>query len=168
MTLFGPIFEALNGAAVRYVVVGGVAVVLHGHVRATVDLDLIIDLSPDEARKAIDVLLGLGLRPSPPVDAIEFADPVVRERWIQEKGMQVFSLRDPDDPFRSVDLFTRSPIEFDELLSRSEIVDLGTQAVRVASIPDLISLKRTAGRTQDFADIEKLEAILHERRKNDE
>ena len=168
MTLFGPIFEALSGAAVRYVVVGGVAVVLHGHVRATVDLDLIIDLSPDEARKAVEALSGLGLRPSAPVDAMDFADPEVRERWIEEKGMQVFSLRDPADPFRTVDLFTRSPIEFEELWSRSEIVDLAKQAVRVASIPDLISLKRTAGRTQDLADIEKLQAILDERRKSDE
>jgi hypothetical protein len=42
-------------AEVRFVVVGGVAVVLHGHLRATKDLDLILDLAPDEVRKAIRV-----------------------------------------------------------------------------------------------------------------
>ena len=39
MSLFEPIFEALNRQNVRYVVVGGVAVVLHGHARLTADLD---------------------------------------------------------------------------------------------------------------------------------
>ncbi|MGH2728245.1 MAG: DUF6036 family nucleotidyltransferase [Actinomycetota bacterium] len=168
MPLFEPILQALNRALVRYVVVGGVAVVLHGHIRSTVDLDLIIDLSPDEARSAIDVLVELGLRPSVPVDAMDFADPVVRGRWIEEKGMLVFSLRDPNDAFRHVDVFTRSPIDFEELWSRSDVVQLSGLAVRVASIPDLISLKRAAGRAQDLADIEKLEIILRERRNQDE
>ena len=163
MAVFEPIFGALNRAEVRYVVVGGVAVVLHGHVRATVDLDLVIDLSPDEARKAIEVLLSLGLRPAVPVEAIDFADPDIRARWVSDHGMLVFPMRDPNDPFRHVDVFTRSPIEFEELMSRSEVVQLHGQVVRVASIPDLISMKRTAGRSQDLADIEKLEAIIRER-----
>jgi len=50
--LFEPIFEALNSAQVRYIVVGGVATVLHGFARLTADLDLIVDLQPVEARKA--------------------------------------------------------------------------------------------------------------------
>jgi len=45
VAIFAPVFEALNGARVRYVVVGGVAVVLHGHARLTTDLDLVVDLA---------------------------------------------------------------------------------------------------------------------------
>ena len=59
MPLFEPVLEALNARDVRYVVVGGVAVVLHGHARLTADLDLAVDLSPGQASKAIDALMDL-------------------------------------------------------------------------------------------------------------
>lgn len=53
MNPFGPIFRALNEAEVRYVIVGGLATVLHGHTRLTLDIDLVVDLEPSEAKKAI-------------------------------------------------------------------------------------------------------------------
>ncbi len=163
MSLLEPLFEALNRAHVRYVVVGGVATVLHGFARLTADVDLVVDLAPREARKAIETLVGIGLRPRPPVDAVAFADSVVRESWIRDKGMRVFSLWDPTQPMREVDLFVEHPIEFEGLFARAEIVPLDTTTVRVASIPDLIALKRLASRPQDLADIEALEAILQTR-----
>ncbi len=125
MALFEPVFEALNRAGVRYVVVGGVAVVLHGHPRLTADLDLAIDLSPAEARKAIEALVGLGLRPRAPVDPAGFADPAVRARWVGERGMRVFSLVDPFDPLRVVGLFAENPVDFEGLWARSETMALG-------------------------------------------
>lgn len=133
MTLFEPIFDALNEAQVRYVVVGGVAVVLRGNARLTADLDIAVDLDPDQAGKAIRALTSLGLRPRIPVDAAEFSDPAARESWARDKGMTVFTLADPDDPFRSVDLFIENPIDFEELWARSDIVDLDSTEVRVAS-----------------------------------
>ena len=69
MSLFEPIFAALENGAVRYVVVGGVATVLHGYARLTADVDLIVDQNPDEARKAIRVLVALGFVPRAPVNA---------------------------------------------------------------------------------------------------
>jgi nucleotidyltransferase AbiEii toxin of type IV toxin-antitoxin system len=159
---FEDTIAALNRADVRYVVVGGVAVVLHGHIRVTFDLDLVVDLTPPEARKAIEALMAAGLRPRVPEDAIRFADPAVRERWIQQKGMTVFSLWDPQDPTRSADLFVEEPIEFEVLWSRSLVLSLESTEVRVASIPDLIEMKRAAGRPHDLADIQALEAILEE------
>jgi hypothetical protein len=163
VALFEPIFEALERARVRYVVVGGVAVVLHGHPRLTADLDLAVDLSPEEARKAIDALVGLGLRPRAPVDPAGFADPAVRGRWVSERGMRVFSLVDPRDPLRVVDLFAENPVDFEELWVRAETMAVGRTSVRVASIEDLIRLKRLAGRPEDELDIEALEAIRERR-----
>jgi hypothetical protein len=168
VSLFEPIFEALNRDIVRYVVVGGMAVVLHGYARLTADLDLAVDLSPPEAGRAVDALVRLGFRPSAPVEPAGFADPSVRSRWINEKNMQVFSMRDPGNPMRQVDLFTRNPIEFEGLWERSELLELAEVTVRVASIPDLIQLKRFAGRPQDMTDIEALEAILERREADDE
>lgn len=162
MPIFEPMFRALNDAGARYIVVGGVAVVLHGHVRLTTDLDLIIDLEPGEARRTLQVLVGLGLRPRAPVDPLDFADREVREGWIRDKGMRVFTMVDVLGR-REVDIFTETPIPFDELWSRSVELDLSSTTVRVASIPDLIYLKRLVGRTIDLTDIENLEAILRAR-----
>lgn len=164
MSLFEPIFEALNSAEVRYVVVGGLATVLHGYARLTADVDLVVELEPPQARKTVEVLLGLGLKPRVPVRALDFADADIRNSWIREKGMQVFSMVDQANPMRVVDLFVDHPIPFEELWARSESIALTNVAVRVASIPDLVHLKRRASRPQDLLDIEALEVI--ERRKS--
>ena len=159
MSLFEPIFQALEEAEARYVVVGGVATVLHGYARLTTDVDLIIDLDPTEARKVLGVLTRLGFEPRAPVAAEDFADPEKRESWIRTKHMRVFSLLDRRNPMRAVDLFVEHPINFDALFGRSELVDLDTTVVRIASLDDLILLKRIAGRPQDLLDIEELEQI---------
>jgi len=163
MGLFEPVFDALNERGVRYVVVGGVAVVLHGHARLTADLDLAVDLSPSSARDTLEALVGLGLRPRAPVDASGFADLETRSRWIEEQGMRVFSMWDPNNAMRQVDLFVENPIDFEELWANARSVDVGHSAARIASIPDLIRLKQMAARPQDALDIEALEAIMRRR-----
>ena len=162
MSFFEDFFKVLNDDGVRYVVVGGVAVVLHGHPRMTADIDLVIDLNPSEAKLAIRSLTGMGLRPRVPVEPVDFADPERRQRWIDERGMMVFNLYDPKDPLRSVDLFVQPPIPFDELWSRSRLIALPSVKVRVASIQDLIQMKEGTGRSLDSADIEALEALRDE------
>ena len=157
MSLYEPLFTAL--ADVRYVVVGGLAVVLHGHARLTADVDLIVDLSPDEAAKAMRALESTGLRPRAPVRGSDFADPTVRRAWVEEKGMRVFSLWDPRNPLREVDVFVECPVPFEGLYSRAELMPLGETHIRVASIADLIALKRMAARPEDLADIVALEAL---------
>ena len=76
----GAIIRSLNDAEVRYLVVGGLAVVAHGYVRYTRDTDLVVQLKPANVHKAMAVLRGLGYQPLVPVDAREFADPVIRAR----------------------------------------------------------------------------------------
>jgi hypothetical protein len=160
MALFEPIFRALDTAGVRYVTVGGVAVVLHGYARLTADLDLAVDLAAEPAAAAIEALTSIGLHPRAPVDARDFADASARRRWSEQQGMTVFSMWDPNDPLRSVDLFVANPIDFEDLWTRSEVVDLAGTPARIASIPDLIRLKKIAARPLDLDDIQALEQIL--------
>ena len=164
MSVFEPIFQILNTAGVRYVVVGGLATVLHGYARLTADVDLAVDLAPEEATKMIQALVAKGFRPQVPVLAEEFANPAVREVWLREKHMRAFSLVDPTNPMRVVDLLLKPEVPFEELLARSQEVMLNRTKVRIASIDDLIALKRHAGRPQDLADIEQLETIRRQKR----
>lgn len=158
MRHFEPIFEILEGAGVRYVVVGGVAVNLHGHQRFTKDLDLVLDLAGERLLGGLRALREAGYRPSLPVRVEDFADPAVRERWIREKNMRVFQMYH-DGRRVTVDIMVSIPVPFDELWSRAEEVRLERTTVKVASIEDLIRMKRDAGRTQDLTDIEALETI---------
>lgn len=159
MSVFEPIFQILNTAGVRYVVVGGLATVLHGYARMTADVDLAVDLAPEEAIKMIRALVGKGFRPQVPVPPEAFADPDAREVWLRDKHMLAFSLVDQVNSMRVVDLLLKPDVPFEELLARSEEVALNNTTVRIASVDDLIALKRHAGRPQDLADIQQLEAI---------
>jgi hypothetical protein len=154
------IFGALNEAAVDYVVVGGLAVILHGYLRATADLDLAIGLSPENAQRGMQALASIGLRPRLPVALQDFADPAKRADWIDNRNMLVFPLWDPANPLRSVDVFINEPIAFDQLSGQAVIKDLNGVSVPVACIAHLIEMKRIANRPRDLEDIDKLQQIL--------
>ena len=157
--IYDDVFAALHAAGVRYVVVGGVAVALQGHLRATVELDLVVDLSEEQALAAVTALSGLGLQPRLPVAAADFANAEIRERWVQDRNLQVFSLFDPQNPLREVDLFATEPVPLHALLADATVVDVVGVPVAVASRRQLIDMKRRAGRPQDLADVAALEEL---------
>jgi len=159
VSFYIPIFKLLNKEDVKYVVVGGIATILHGYVRATADIDLVVDLQTDEATKVIDTLSIAGFKPKIPVQAIEFVDKAKRKQWIEDKGMQVFSMYNPEQPALKIYLFIEYPIPFNELWQHSVVMDLGETTVRVCSIDDLVTMKQQAGRHKDLADIEQLTKI---------
>ena len=153
------IFAALSQHGARYLVVGGVAVVLHGHPRFTADLDLVLALDPDNLRAAIAALRSLGYRPRAPVSLDDLLEPSVRARWIEEKGLTVLSLWSEELPVTEVDLFVAEPFPFSAAYDRALRADLGVVRVPVASLADLIALKRAAGRPKDLEDVLALEEI---------
>jgi predicted nucleotidyltransferase len=162
--MFEELLAYLEQADVRFVVVGGVAVVVQGYARMTADIDLVIDLESTNVRRAVDSLTARGLRPLLPVNPADFADEEKRRDWVENRNVQVFSMRDERNPLITVDLFAREPIPFEELWSRADVVLLGGRSIRVASIEDLIRMKRSAARPQDAIDVERLEQIARKRR----
>jgi hypothetical protein len=151
------IIRALNDAGVRYLIAGGLAVVAHGYTRVTQDLDLILDLSDENARRAVAVFAGLGYRPTAPVAIELFIDPAVRAQWIREKGLTVFSLFSAVHPTVVVDLFVEAPLDFASGYPAAPRMELlPNLPAAFISYPDLLRLKRQAGRPQDLLDIEKL------------
>jgi hypothetical protein len=103
----------MRDARVRYLVAGGIAVNAHGYVRLTYDVDLVIQLKPENIEPAFKALADLGYRPTVPVTAEQFADEANRARWIREKGMQVLNFHSElHRPF-TVDVFVSEPFDFD-------------------------------------------------------
>ena len=139
---YGDVFERLEHERVRYVVVSGMAVVLHGYVRPIADLDIVIDPAPDEARRAMYALVLSGFVPSLPLPL-----------------SAVTVMRMFDRSQREVDVFVRYHIPFDELWAHSENVRVGEHVARVASLDHLLKAKQITGRPHDLLDVEGLLAL---------
>ena len=131
---------ALNRAGSKYLVIGGIACVLHGYVRATTDLDILIERTPENARKVLAALDEWGWG-----HASEWQAAEILKRPITVIG---------DDP--AVDIFTVAwSVNYADAVTRSSVVEVEGVAIPLIGIDDLIATKRT-DRPLDTADIEAL------------
>jgi predicted nucleotidyltransferase len=153
------VFKALEENKVRYLVVGGVALVLHGVVRLTGDLDLMIDLETANVELFLKTMTLIGYKPKLPVKAAEFADPQKRASWITEKSMKVFPFIHEKDDYKIIDVFPENPIPFSKAYGDRQKITAGKLNIAVISFDDLIALKTLSGREQDKKDIEMLREI---------
>lgn len=153
------VFRKLGEKKVRYAVAGGVALVLHGVVRMTADLDLIVDLSPDNLKIFVSAMTELGLKPRLPVKAEDFADLEIRESWIKEKGMKIFTFYHPERQINQVDIFVEEFIKFSEIEKETVWIRARDITIPIVSLSHLKRLKEISGRPQDMADIEAIEEL---------
>jgi hypothetical protein len=157
LSSFESIARVLESAGVRYLVAGGLAVNAHGVLRFTKDLDLVVELVPDNIVRAFEAIARLGYRPSVPISAAQFSDKRLREGWIAEKGMQVLQFWSEFHRETPIDVFVDEPFEFDEEYQRALLKPLHSSIpVHFVSLATLIEMKRRAGRPQDLSDIEQL------------
>lgn len=153
------LFRALNKSGVDYVVVGGVALVLHGVIRLTADLDLIVHLEEKNLTRFVEIMEELGFKTKAPVQAMSFVDPEMRRKFAEEKNMIVFSFYHLKEAVSLVDVFVNEPVDYRALKTRAVKIQSGDTAIPIASIDDLIALKRISGRPQDMADIAALQEV---------
>ena len=154
------IFKKLNQHKIDYLVVGGLAVNFHGIPRMTYDLDLMILLQSDNILKTVSFLGKLGYRPRVPVDPRELADPEKRKIWIKEKNMKAFTFYSDKHPLGEIDLLIATPFPYPQLKERALFIEIQGVPIPVISIPDLIRLKRKAGRKQDLSDVQLLKKVF--------
>ena len=157
-TDFIGLFTLLAAARIRFVVVGGLALLLHGLDRLTADVDLAIDLSTDAALEAVRALTRGGYRAMAPVDPVSLANPELRREWQTTRNMKVFSFWDTTNTRPTVDVMLAPVVSFDELWADAALTSIGGIEVRIASVRHLIRMKEAAGRPQDLADLERLRA----------
>lgn len=153
------LFEKLNCSNVDYVVVGGVALVLHGVVRLTADLDIMVHLEERNLSKFVNIMNELGYRPKVPVKSEELISAKNREAWINDKNMKVFSFFHTQSPINLVDVFVEEPVDYGQIKSEAVIIMSGSISIPVVSVKNLIRLKEISGRPQDIADIAALKEI---------
>ena len=154
------IVRALNAANVRYLIAGELAVVAHGYVRFTADIDLILDLEPANVKHAVAAFKCLGYRPRAPVELDDFADPAKRAQRVRDEGLTVFSLYSSVHLATEIDLFVDVPLDFDEgyrTAARMEVAP-GAGATFIG-LQELLRLKQLAGRAQDLLDLDRLKAL---------
>ena len=150
---------SLNRHKVRYLLVGGMAVVAHGYGRMTYDIDLVIRLTPTNIRNAFAALAELGFKPRLPVTAAEFANQRIRARWIRDKNMVVLNFFQRSGDPLTVDLFVAEPFSFAPAFAKAEVSSVNGIPFRFVDIHTLIQMKRAAGREVDLEDVRHLEKL---------
>jgi hypothetical protein len=152
------IVRALNGAGVKYLVVGGLAVNAHGYVRLTQDVDLVLQLVPENTERGLNALLEAGWQLAIPVKPEDFADSATRECWRVEKHMIVLKLWSDVHRRTPIDIFIYEPFDFSKEFARARHLEVAAGVLApVVSLDTLISMKKSAGRPLDLIDIQELE-----------
>lgn len=147
------VIHALERAHIRYVLVGGYAVALHGAVRGTVDLDFVIALEQSQFEALERALHTIGLVPRLPVTAAEVFQ--FREEYIHRRNLVAWSFINPDNPLEVVDILITHDADAMQTVTK-QVDSLG---IRIASIDELIAMKRVSDRPQDREDIKALEKL---------
>lgn len=137
----GKIAQILKSTEAKYCLLGGLAVVLHGYIRATRDVDFLVEgLDSWEPILLEAKSLGLELRE--------------QDKELADEGL--LFLRGLQDPSFGVDLLRVESTFEHELLGRTESHSVDNVDIPVIALEDLILLKLSVGRPQDDADAEAL------------
>ena len=160
------IVRALNAAKAQYLIVGGLAVNAHGYERFTRDVDLVIGLQRENILRALRALQAIGYNMRIPVTPEQFADPALRDQWRREKNMVMLQLWSDSHRRTPIDIFVYEPFDFAKELARAlRLPVFGSEIAPIVSYAALLKLKKTAGRSQDLTDIEKLRKLAPYRKK---
>ena len=127
---------------------------LHGAICGTVDIDLVINIDKAQFLKAEQALSVIGLQPRLPVSAAEVFD--FRAEYIQNKNLTAWSFYNPVNPLEVVDIIITHDLKKIQTINKK----VDRLNIKLASIPDLIAMKKQVGRPQDIEDVKALEKLL--------
>lgn len=140
---FKEFIQSLNASGVRYLVVGGYAVALHGHPRYTKDIDIWIESTTENAQRLVQALDRFGFGSL----GLEAADFLVADQVVQL-----------GNPPNRIDLLNRLPgVDFESCYAARVQVAIDDVPIHFIDLDNLKKNKRATGRHQDLADVENLE-----------
>jgi hypothetical protein len=153
MSFLARVGAALEAAGVRYALVGGYAVALHGAVRGTVDVDVILAWDARSLRTAVEALKGIGLVSRLPITADDVFR--FRDEYINNRNLIAWNFYNPGDLTEQLDIVISTDLKGKKV----QAIQTAEGTLRVLSRKDLIAMKRASGRPQDLADVEALEKL---------
>jgi hypothetical protein len=140
---FQDFIECLNKNRVKYILVGGYAVIIRGYSRSTGDMDIWVEKSQENYQKILHAIITFGLP--------HFAIP--KEQFFS-KDFDVFSFGRP--PY-AIELLTEvKGLDFDTAFEKATIETINELQVKVVHLNHLIAAKKAAGRFKDLNDLENL------------
>jgi hypothetical protein len=137
----------------RYAVVGGYAVALHGAVRGTVDVDIAVAWNLKSLRNAEQALVDMGLLSRLPISAEDVFR--FRDEYVGNRNLIAWSFYNPENLTEQVDIV----ITYDLKGKRTRRIDTADGPVQILSLKNLIEMKRSSGRPQDLEDAGALERL---------
>ena len=153
MPFLNRVCAALADKGVRYAVVGGCAVALHGAVRGTIDVDIALAWNLKSLRAAEQVLTEIGLVSRLPVHADDVFQ--FRDEYVQNRNLIDWNFFNPDNLTEQVDIV----ITYDLKGKKVGTIDTAGGPIRILSRRGLVDMKRASGRPQDLEDIKALEKL---------
>lgn len=142
---FQEFLRSLNSNKVEYLLIGGYAVILNGHIRNTNDLDVCVSDNPENAKRVVKALVEFG-----------FAVPDLDESLFT-KPKSVVRMGFP--PIKIEIINYLKGVSFQDAYRDRKAIRVGDLDISLINIDDLIANKRSVGRFQDLADVENLEKL---------
>jgi hypothetical protein len=144
--------STLDEAQVPYAIVGGYAVALHGAIRGTVDVDIVIQWSFENLERVEKALKRIGLVSLIPITAKSLFQN--RDEYIQNRNLIAWNFYDPSNPINQVDIVINYDLKQD---TKKVKTSLGT--IPILSLEELIKMKEASGRPQDLEDVKALRKL---------
>jgi hypothetical protein len=144
------VVDSFERYKLKYSLVGGYALALHGLVRATMDIDFVICLRLKDFELAEAALLEVGLKARLPIRAQDIIK--MRQEYIEKRNLMAWSFVDYDNPARQVDILITKDLRDLEV----ERLKVGGKKFFVVSLAELLRMKTESGRPQDLVDIKNI------------
>ncbi len=148
----------LTNAQVEFIVIGGIAVGVHGFVRATKDLDIVPDPAPENLARLAGALVEIGAQPvgvgdfSPEEFPYDPTDPL---QLAEGANFRLETSHGPLDIMQWVPGI-QTDLAYSELAPKAVAVTFRDTQIRVCALDHLRAMKRAAGRPQDLEDLKRL------------
>jgi hypothetical protein len=153
MSFLSRVCQAFVEKGLRYAVVGGYAVALHGAVRGTVDVDIALPWNLKSLRNAEQALADMGLMSRLPISAEDVFR--FRDEYVGNRNLIAWNFYNPENLTEQVDII----ITYDLKGKGTRRINTADGPIQILSLKDLIEMKRSSGRPQDLEDAGALERL---------
>lgn len=160
------LMKELHDSSLKFVICGGVACVLQGVERSTLDIDINVEMETDNLKKLIRIAKKFNLKPRNPEPIENLLDEKKRKEWIEKKNAIVYTLSSLESPLQ-IDIFLQYNKSFEDLMLSADLIKIDKYEFVVSSKEDLLESKKKVKplREKDKTDILELKRLINEEKR---